>query len=144
MEKISDRIYNIIKNEGITIRAFEQKIGCSNGLISKFLKNGQSSDVEKHTDINGRWLSIIIETFPQYNSRWLLTGHGKMTGSETDTEITTRNNEPLYSISEFMTLVEKKDEVILELAKEIGRLENQVNNFKRPGSYGTLDRVAEP
>ncbi len=78
MEKISDRINEIIKNEEITIRAFEQKIGCSNGLISKFIKNGQSLDSDKFTDINGRWLSLIIETFPKYNSLWLLTGNGSM------------------------------------------------------------------
>lgn len=87
MEKISDRIYKMIRNEGITNRAFEQKIGYSNGLISKFIKNGQSKDEKDFTDINGRWLSIIIETFPKYNASWLLTGKGSMlVGESTGTE----------------------------------------------------------
>ena len=78
MEKISDRVHRIIENEELTFRAFEKKIKCSNGLISRFVKNGQSKDEANFTDISGRWLSIIIETFPKYDARWLLTGKGNM------------------------------------------------------------------
>jgi hypothetical protein len=70
MEKISDRILIMIKNEGITIRSFEQKIGCSNGVISRCIQKG--------TDIGSNWLSIIIEIYPKYNAEWFLTGKGDM------------------------------------------------------------------
>lgn len=73
MENISDRIALIIKEEGISIRAFEQHIGCSNGVISKCINKG--------TDISSLWVSKIIETFPKVDPKWLLTGEGSMLAS---------------------------------------------------------------
>lgn len=70
MSIISDRIKQLIDNEDISVRALEQKIGCSNGVISKCILKG--------TDINSNWVSKIIESFPNYSSRWLLTGTGLM------------------------------------------------------------------
>lgn len=70
MGNISDRIALIIKEEGISIRAFEQHIGCSNGVISKCINKG--------TDISSLWVSKIIETFPKIDPKWLLTGEGTM------------------------------------------------------------------
>lgn len=70
MGNISDRIALIIKEEGISIRAFEQHIGCSNGVISKCINKG--------TDISSLWVSKIIETFPKIDPKWLLTGEGAM------------------------------------------------------------------
>ena len=75
MRNISDRIALIIKEEGISIRAFEQHIGCSNGVISKCINKG--------TDISSLWVSKIIEAFPKIDPRWLLTGEGAML-QETD------------------------------------------------------------
>lgn len=70
MGNISDRIALIIKEEGISIRAFEQHIGCSNGVISKCINKG--------TDISSLWVSKIIEAFPKIDPKWLLTGEGTM------------------------------------------------------------------
>lgn len=70
MGNISDRIALIIKEEGISIRAFEQHIGCSNGVISKCINKG--------TDISSLWVSKIIEIFPKIDPKWLLTGEGTM------------------------------------------------------------------
>ncbi len=70
MGNISDRIALIIKNEGMSTRAFEQQIGCSNGVISKCINKG--------TDISSQWVSKIIETYPDIDPKWLLTGEGSM------------------------------------------------------------------
>lgn len=70
MEKISDRILKIANRENISVRALEQKIGCSNGVLSK--------SIQKGTDISSLWVSKIIETMPQYNAQWLLTGKGEI------------------------------------------------------------------
>ena len=67
---ISDRIAQIIKNEGISTRAFEQQLGCSNGVISKCINKG--------TDISSQWVSKIIEIYSQVDPKWLLTGEGAM------------------------------------------------------------------
>ena len=70
MSKISDRLIIIVKNEGVSVRSLEGAIGCSNGVLSKSMMNG--------SDISGKWLSKIIEIYPHYNARWLMTGAGSM------------------------------------------------------------------
>lgn len=70
MTNISDNIGAFLKEKGISIRAFEQAIGCSNGVISRCISKG--------TDISSQWVSKIIETYPQINPTWLLTGEGDM------------------------------------------------------------------
>lgn len=57
-------------NEGITIGAMERTIGASKGVLSRAINNG--------TDIQAKWLSIIVENYPRYSTGWLLTGAGSM------------------------------------------------------------------
>lgn len=68
---ISDRLNLLIKEKGTSIRALEQTIGCSNGVLSRC--------INKNTDISSVWVSKIIETYKDVNPRWLLTGEGEMT-----------------------------------------------------------------
>ena len=65
-----ERIKKIIEYEQISVRAFELKIGASNGLIRKAIAN--------NTDIQGKWLSIIADNYPHISTEWLLTGKGEM------------------------------------------------------------------
>lgn len=69
-----NRIRLIIENEGVSVRAFEQEISASNGLIRKAIANG--------TDIQSKWVSAIVDKFPQYSPDWLLTGYGPMLRSD--------------------------------------------------------------
>ena len=55
---------------GISARALEQSIGCSNGVISRCINKG--------TDISSQWVSKIIDTYSEVNPTWLLTGKGEM------------------------------------------------------------------
>ena len=66
MTNISDRIAILIKEKGISTRALEQAIGCSNGVISRCISKG--------TDISSLWVSKIIEIHNDINPTWLLTG----------------------------------------------------------------------
>ena len=68
MTNISDRIAILIKEKGISTRALEQAIGCSNGVISRCISKG--------TDISSLWVSKIIEIHNDINPTWLLTGKG--------------------------------------------------------------------
>lgn len=70
MMNISDRLSELIKTKGISIRAFEQLIGCSNGVISRCINKG--------TDIQSLWLSKIISAYDDISPEWLLTGKGNM------------------------------------------------------------------
>ncbi|MBS1744984.1 MAG: hypothetical protein JST21_02315 [Bacteroidetes bacterium] len=66
MENILIRINQLAENENLTITKLENKIGASKGVLSRALS--------KNTDIQTKWLSVIVENYPQYNADWLLTG----------------------------------------------------------------------
>lgn len=70
MGNILSRIQEIASNEGITIGAMERTIGASKGVLSRAINNG--------TDIQAKWLSIIVENYPRYSTGWLLTDAGSM------------------------------------------------------------------
>jgi phage repressor protein C with HTH and peptisase S24 domain len=70
MENILDRIKKIASNEGVTITAFEKKIGASKGVLSRAISNG--------TDIQHKWIQKIVENYPHYSTEWLLTGNGEI------------------------------------------------------------------
>lgn len=67
---ISQRIKQIIDNENLSIRKFEEKISCTQGIITKCIR--------ANTDISSKVISSIIRNFPQYSALWLLTGEGEM------------------------------------------------------------------
>ena len=70
MGNVLSRIQDIARNEGITIGALERCIGASKGVLSRAISNG--------TDIQSKWISILVENYPQYSPAWLLTGEGNM------------------------------------------------------------------
>lgn len=70
MGNVLSRIQDIARNEGITIGALERCIGASKGVLSRAISNG--------TDIQSKWISILVENYPQYSPAWLLTGEGTM------------------------------------------------------------------
>ncbi len=67
---IIERILHFTKYKQFSLRQFEKKIGSSSGLLSNANR--------KKTDIQSKWVSKIIEMFPELNSEWLLTGSGEM------------------------------------------------------------------
>lgn len=70
MGTILSRIQELASHEGITIGALERKIGASKGVLSRAINNG--------TDIQAKWLQIIVENYPLCSADWLLTGKGEM------------------------------------------------------------------
>lgn len=48
----------------------EKTIGASKGVLSRAINNG--------TDIQSKWIQIIVENYPRYSTEWLLTGRGEM------------------------------------------------------------------
>jgi len=75
MKNILEQISIIAENEGISIGALERKIGASKGVLSRAIAN--------KTDIQAKWIKIIVENYPQYNPDWLLTDTGSMLRSGT-------------------------------------------------------------
>ena len=67
---VSGRIKQIAEIEGMTISDMERVIGASNGVLSRSIKRG--------TDIQSKWVVKVLESFPRYSAKWLLTGVGNM------------------------------------------------------------------
>ena len=140
MDKILDRIQRIAINEGITIGALERKIGASKGVLSRAISKG--------TDIQSKWIQILVENYPLYSSDWLLTGRGDMIKSnrtfpenhtscpnpELGNTISKDNNNNTipqaisnFSADTLIRLITDKDETIRSMAEEIGRLKERIS-----------------
>lgn len=68
METVLDRIAQIADKEQISIGKMERIIGASKGVLSRAISN--------KSDIQSKWISRIVENYPQYSGDWLLTGNG--------------------------------------------------------------------
>lgn len=111
MANILSRIEEIAKNEGLTITSFERSIGASKGVLSRAINNG--------TDIQSKWIQIIVENYPQYSTDWLLTGRGEMLLSQA----------PSSSAVGDQHLID----IIRQQAEEIGRLKTQIEQLQNRG-----------
>lgn len=69
METVLDRIAQIAEREQISIGKLERIIGASKGVLSRAISN--------KSDIQSKWISRIVENYPQYSGDWLLTGNGE-------------------------------------------------------------------
>lgn len=121
METILSRIQQIADNEKSSIGALERKIGASKGVLSRAIANG--------TDIQAKWLPLLVENYPQYSIEWLVTGNGSM--------IKTLEKAPLKSVKK--AIEAHKDIVITDPATVI----TPVKNFKKLGCpYYNVDFAA--
>jgi phage repressor protein C with HTH and peptisase S24 domain len=80
MNGILSRIKLIVDREGDTITSLENKIGASKGVLSRALKND--------SDIQSKWVQLIVENYPLYNAEWLLIGKGEMLKSDSRQYVT--------------------------------------------------------
>lgn len=111
-----ERINEFIEYQGLSIRAFEQKISASNGLIRKAIAN--------NTDIQSKWLTNIVENYPQINPEWLLTGKGAMLREPSQKETSLQTQQ---SNTEIIQVLLNKIE---QQAQEIGKLKERLAVFE--------------
>ncbi|TDL99590.1 MAG: hypothetical protein C4K58_06780 [Flavobacteriaceae bacterium] len=88
MANILNSFNEVAKNEGITITKLEQKLGASKGVLSRALSN--------NSDIQSKWLTKLVENYPQYNPEWLITGNGSMLKTNTENPEPPKNMVPFY------------------------------------------------
>lgn len=67
---ITERLKQFIDSISISISAFEKSIGMSNASFRKIYNNNGAIGSDK--------LERILNTYPQLNPSWLLTGEGSM------------------------------------------------------------------
>lgn len=125
MANFSDNLAAFLNEKGISIRALEQQIGCSNGVISRSINKG--------TDISSQWVSKIIEIYPDLNPTWLLLGKGEMLLSNPTSSIENAtpqsiDNHPQYDVWAY---IKDKDREIGRLNQEIGRLTAKIEELER-------------
>lgn len=123
MSKILFRIQQIAQNEGITIGALERVIGASKGVLSRAIANG--------TDIQSKWLQILVDNYPKYSAEWIISGKGQMI-KDTIKESIAKEPAPVYGEinNPFYQLYKEKDQEVNRLNQEIGALKSEVEHLK--------------
>ncbi len=105
---ILKNIKQLADNEGISIGFLEKKIGASKGVLSRAIAN--------NTDIQAKWICLIVENYPQYNSEWLLTNKGEML------KLSISKSDPKDDY-----IIELQKQRIAELEKKLAELEQKAN-----------------
>ena len=111
------RIEEFIKYQGISVRAFEQAISASDGMIRRAINNG--------TDIQSKWITKIADNYPQLNLDWLITGEGKMLKCDNNS---INHQSPNDSI--LLKLLEEKEKKIEKLTEELRAMERKVGSLE--------------
>ena len=70
MSNIVSRVKDYIDFKGLAVRKFEELVGFSNGAFATQYKNNKSIGSDK--------IENILQSFPELNAEWLLTGEGPM------------------------------------------------------------------
>lgn len=114
MKKFFERLTEIAKNEGINITTLEQRIGASQGVLSRAKRNS--------TTISSEWIIKILENYPKYNANWLLIGKGEMieNGGIDEAEVT--------FLKEKNILLQKNSQLLEE---KVERLEEELTALKK-------------
>ena len=134
MGNILSRIQEIASNEGITIGALERKIGASKGVLSRAISNG--------TDIQSKWVQTIVENYPQYSARWLMTGRGEMLADEQPISAPPKSiqvDDRLSNLGVTPDLITELLNRITEQAAEIGRLNELVRQLQQGKGHDASD-----
>ena len=111
---IKDRINELRNAKSLSVKAFEQEIGISNGLWEK--AKSLSEDV----------LIKVIDRYPEINPCWLLKGEGDMFGGDNDrnssidiVDALKAENESLKKEIAVLKTMQGKDDKTLEIAMKL-------------------------
>lgn len=125
---VKDRIKSFCKAENITISAFEESIGVSNGYVNAI---SRSLGIDK--------LNTIIEKYSNLNIEWLLTGKGEMYKTKcslgdipnaNQSSCDNKDKENYSKVQENSPLFSDLLETIKEQAETIGRLKARIEDLE--------------
>lgn len=124
MNNILQRITEISEIEGVSISKIEQKIGASKGVLYKA--------IQKNTDIQSKWIVLIVENFPMYNAEWLLTGRGEKIKSNIEKDNLLNEPTENYGLDYKELYIDAKYTIEVQ-KKYIESLELQLQNKRKAG-----------
>lgn len=107
MTSIKERLISIAENEGLSVRAFEERCGLGRGNISNMGPNSA---------IGSDKLTKILDTFPNIDLNWILTGVEQKPIEGTDATDGTNS-----------MLLEK----VITQAEEIGSLKERIRQLEQ-------------
>ena len=125
MEIVLDRIEQFAEKQGIKIGALEKTIGASKGVLSRA--------IAQKSDIQSKWLSKLVENFPQIDANWLLTGEGSMYRDTTEQSGTNPPNRDKY-----IQMLESKIE---DQQKIIDLLEDKIKSLTGSNASPDIETV---
>ena len=115
VETIKDRLKQLAKDKGLSIRSFEETCGLGRGNVSNMSQDGS---------IGSDKLSKIFDTFPDTDLYWLLTGEKK--SSDNRKEVAHQADTPTET-----PFVTQLLDTITQQAEEIGRLKARIEELER-------------
>lgn len=120
------RLKEFIDSLGLSISAFEQKIGASDGMIRRAVKN--------NTDIQSKWLLKIHDNYHDLNLEWLITGKGSMLKSEEITlEVPEKTKSNVIAV-DFAGSVDTVDIQIVDIYAAAGHGAFNSDHFEQLGT----------
>ncbi|EAR15691.1 hypothetical protein [Robiginitalea biformata] len=120
MTKTIDRLIQFINHIGLSARQFDISIGASNGYTLRMKKN--------HASVGSDVLETVLQTYPDLNVVWLLTGEGVMLKSQMEDEVLDFEKLPAEKKAIIEKIIEDKirerqhqelRNLVKEVAKEI-------------------------
>jgi len=99
-KKLIHRVKEFLDYKNLSMRKFDLSIGLSDGYTQRTLKNKGS--------VGSDAIEKIIETYPEINPYWLITGNGDMTTynrEEKSLNIVNENKNDLKKIDHFENLL---------------------------------------
>ena len=117
-----ERIKQLIDNELISIRKFEQIIGASEGVIGRAIRN--------RSDIQSKWIELIAENYPQYNPTWLLTGKGD--------KLLEKSTAPIGVAGEPQATYSRVAPTVIEINPEASKTNTLIADVKASAGLGNI------
>lgn len=120
---ILDRIKSLIKEQGLSDRAFSMSIGIPPMTLSSMFK--------RNSDPSALFIATIITVYPKVSAEWLLRGEGEM--YKTVSENNNIDESQYVSIKKYERIVNLFGQTaseLKEMALENKRLYEEIRNLK--------------
>lgn len=116
----SQRIKHIIKSKNISIETFAEQTGTTRGTLNQMFKNDSNPKLPL--------LAACLNSFPDLNPRWLITGEGNVWEPENFNQYQVLQNRIVEMEDLMNNVVLKMEEQVtasfIEIKERIEKLEN--------------------